>query len=172
MRRDQVQALDHASQCDPLLDLILRFITLGSVLIGAAAIYTAVRNNTRQLGAQIFLSYSSRLHDLRRSLSDEHYHDRLTDDFDGEASETRRFVSDVVQLVFELHALRRHGYVENNIWRVWEADINRLLRTPGVRREWPILQREYATHPKFVVWVLEKQAGLPSDLGTGAEAQE
>jgi hypothetical protein len=145
-----------------LLDLILRFITLGSVLIGAAAIYTAVRNNTRQLGAQIFLAYTSRLHELRQSLSDEVYHDRLADD--GPASvETQRFVRDVVQLVFELHALRRHGYVENKIWRVWDADIDRLLKAPRVRREWPRLQLEYATHPKFVAWVLAKHAGLPED---------
>lgn len=143
------------------------------MLVGAAAIYTAVRNNTRQLGAQIFLSYSERLHKLRRSLSDEYYHDRLAAEGNGPASlETRRFVNDIVQLVFELHALRRHGYVENKIWRVWEADIHRLLRSPVVWREWPQLQREFDTHPKFVGWVAEIQAGRTDDRSTSAASQE
>ena len=67
----------------------------------------------------------------------------------------------MLQLVFEVHALRRHGYVETRIWRVWEPDLNRLLTSPLVRREWPRLEQEFSTHPKFVAWVLGKQAGLP-----------
>ena len=135
---------------------MLRFVTLGSVLIGAAAIYTALRNNTRQLGAQIFLSYSDRIHQLRLKLPDEYYNDRLNVVLN---PETRRFVVEILQLVFELHALKRHGYVDKQIWRVWEPDIDRLLRSAAVRREWPMLERGFATHPKFTAWVVERQSG-------------
>jgi hypothetical protein len=34
-----------------IFDLILTFITMGSVLTGGIAIYIAVRNNSRQVGA-------------------------------------------------------------------------------------------------------------------------
>jgi len=34
-----------------IFDLILKFITIGSVLTGGIAIYIAVRNNSRQVGA-------------------------------------------------------------------------------------------------------------------------
>lgn len=141
-----------------LIELILRFVTLGSVLVGAAAIFIALRNNTRQLGAQIFLSYSERMHKLRISLHSNYYETRLSGAAQGLLDpEARRYVIEILQLVFELHALKRHGYVDRQIWRVWEPDIDRLLRGDAARREWPALAREYATHPKFVKWVEQRQ---------------
>ncbi len=56
-----------------IFDLILKFITIGSVLTGGIAIYIAVRNNSRQVGAQIFLAYSDRIRALRVALGDENY---------------------------------------------------------------------------------------------------
>ncbi len=141
-----------------LIELILRFVTLGSVLVGAAAIFIALRNNTRQLGAQIFLSYSERIHNLRLSLPNDYYDNGLSVAEQGLLDpEMRRYVIEILQLVFELHALKRHGYVDKQIWRVWEPDIDRLLRGAAARREWPVLAREYATHPKFVTWVEQRQ---------------
>jgi len=141
-----------------LVELILRFVTLGSVLVGAAAILIALRNNTRQLGAQIFLSYSERIHKLRLSLPHDYYDNRLSGAAQGVLDpETRRYVIEILQLVFELHALKRHGYVDKQIWLVWEPDIDRLLRGAAIRREWSLLAREYATHPKFVTWVEQRQ---------------
>jgi hypothetical protein len=139
-------------------------VTLGSVLIGAAAIYTALRNNTRQLGAQIFLSYSDRIQALRRSLPVDYTPERFGASSEALTPEARRYVAEVLQLVFELHALKRHGYIDKHIWRVWEPDIDRLLRSAAVRREWPLLQREFDTHPKFITWVGARQvtAGLPA----------
>jgi hypothetical protein len=148
---------------EPLIDLILRFVTLGSVLIGAAAIYTAVRNNTRQLGAQIFLSYSDRIQTLRRTLPGGYVPDRFIANGEALTPEARRYVMEVLQLVFELHALKRHGYVDKHIWRVWEPDIDRLLRSGVVRSEWPTLNREFETHPKFVAWVASRQGGVSID---------
>jgi hypothetical protein len=80
---------------------------------------------------------------------------------------------ELLQLVFELHALKRHGYVDRKIWRVWEPDIDRLLDTDTVRREWSVLSREFATHPKFIAWVVQKQKDRRRDdpLQTGRNAK-
>src|ERR1700761_2045756 len=51
-----------------VLDHILRFVTLGSIIVGMAAIYAALHTNNRRLGADIFLRYSDRVSDLRRRL--------------------------------------------------------------------------------------------------------
>jgi hypothetical protein len=140
------------------MDVILQFVTLGSVIIGAAAIYIAVRNNSRQLGAQIFLAYSQRIHALRLSISDEAYGNRLVPDLDVELSvESRRVVYQTLQLIFEVHALKRYGYIDKHIWLVWEPDINRLLQSKSVGHEWPRLEQDFATHPRFVDWVKSKQ---------------
>ena len=40
------------------MDHILKFMTLGTVMIGCVAILTALYTNNRRLGADIFLKYS------------------------------------------------------------------------------------------------------------------
>jgi hypothetical protein len=49
-----------------ILDIALKLVTIVSVLVGAVAIYIALRNDSRQIGAHIFLTYADRIHDLRR----------------------------------------------------------------------------------------------------------
>jgi hypothetical protein len=51
-----------------VLDHILRFMTLGTVIVGSIAIYAALHTNNRRVGADIFLKYSDRISDLRRNL--------------------------------------------------------------------------------------------------------
>ena len=51
-----------------MLDHILRFMTLGTIIVGITAIYTALHTNNRRLGADIFLRYSERISGLRRRL--------------------------------------------------------------------------------------------------------
>jgi hypothetical protein len=51
-----------------MLDQILKFMTLGTVIVGSIAIYTALHTNNRRLGGDIFLRYSDRISDLRRNL--------------------------------------------------------------------------------------------------------
>jgi hypothetical protein len=48
----------------PVLDQILKFMTLGTVIVGSIAIYTALHTNNRRLGGDIFLRYSDRISDL------------------------------------------------------------------------------------------------------------
>ena len=126
-----------------IFDLILKFITIGSVLTGGIAIYIAVRNNSRQVGAQIFLAYSDRIRALRVELGDENYPTRV--------------LLEAMFLIFEFYSLRRKGYVSNAIWSIWESDITRLLNTASFQREWSNISDRFATHPHFVAWIRERQ---------------
>jgi hypothetical protein len=140
-----------------VLDLILRFVTLGSVVTSAIAVVVAFRAHNQQLGAQVFLNYSDRIHLLRRSFLTETY-------LSGEAlasgtlaDEERRLVHEAFYLIFEFHALRHHGYVGSSIWRIWEPDIQRLLASPTFCREWSIMKAMFQPHPHFVAWVSSMQ---------------
>jgi hypothetical protein len=67
------------------LDFALKLGTIGSVLVGAVAVYIAFGNNSRQIGAPIFLSYSDRIHHLRQTRLfdvDRHHWPRQTDEAD------------------------------------------------------------------------------------------
>ena len=80
-----------------LFDLVLKAITFGSLLVGACALYVAVRNNSRQLAAQIFLAYSNRVREIRSTVGS---------DFTKPGA-----ILEAVYLIFEFHSLRRRGYV-------------------------------------------------------------
>ena len=122
-----------------MLELLLKFMTPGSLIIGGLAIYFAVQNNTRQLGAQIFLSYSDRVWTIRRAA--------IFDTKDPEA------VTAAVFLVFELFELKRRGYVSRSIWSIWDNDIADLFRSDAFREHWVGIRPRLKNHPHFLQWV-------------------
>lgn len=137
-----------------MLDILLKIVTIGSVLTGAVAVYIALRNNSRQVGAQIFLAYSKRIHEMRHSLGAVVDLYELAERSDGELEpESRRIIIDAIHLAFEFHSLQTRGYVAADIWSIWEIDIARIFSTPAVRTEWAAIERHFDIHPNFRAWV-------------------
>jgi hypothetical protein len=134
-------------------------------MVGATAIYIALRNNSRQLGSQIFLAYADRIHKLRATLPPDIYINRLSAPAENEEVpiEERRAVREAFYLVFEFYELRRHRYVATAIWMIWERDMQRLLNSPRFTKEWPTLRYEFRNHPHFSEWVEQKQSDQPQD---------
>lgn len=125
-----------------LIDFILKAMTISTVLVGATALYIAVRNNSRQLAAQIFLAYSDRVREVRSVTANE---------FDRPEA-----ILDVIYLIFEFHSLKRRGYVPKPIWEIWEADMTDLLNAASFRELWPRIQHRFDNHPHFLTWVAER----------------
>jgi hypothetical protein len=136
-----------------VLDHILRFMTLGTVIVGSIAIYAAIYTNNKRLGAEIFLKYSDRISDVRRNLP-------LTA-FDGrDAScnldmtpEERRAAHEIIYSIFELYELKVHGYLPSAIWKIREPDIERTLSLPIFRQELAALESRFARHPRLASWL-------------------
>jgi hypothetical protein len=122
-----------------MLEHLVNYVTLGSVCVAALAAYIAVRNNSRQLGAQIFLSYSNRVREIRESIA------LNTDSFEAHVAATF--------LIFELFELKQRGYVESRIWTIWDQDIGELLRRDAFRAHWPRIRPRLQHHSHFVTWV-------------------
>jgi hypothetical protein len=148
-----------------VLDHILKFLTLGTVLVGSIAIYTSLHTNNRRLGADIFLRYSDRISDLRRSLPAAAFFDpgypvalELTPD-------ERRAVHEVIYSIFELYELKVHGFIPLAIWKIREPDIERLLSLTVFRQEVEAMQDKFARHPRFAKWV--QQINSDGSQGTG-----
>lgn len=141
-----------------MLDHILRFMTLGTVIVGSVAIYAALHTNNRRLGADIFLRYSDRVSDLRRRLPAAAFLERATGDIDITAEE-RRAIQEIIHSIFELYELKVHGFFPSALWKIREPDIERLLSSPVFQQELAGLEDRYARHPRLAAW-LEK-------IGTG-----
>jgi hypothetical protein len=136
-----------------VLDHILRFMTLGTILVGVIAIYTALHTNNRRLGADIFLRYSERVSDLRRSLPIS----VLFGEGDPAAVEMtleeRRTVHEVIYSIFEIYELKVHGFFPPKIWKIREPDIVRVLLLPVFQQELTAMQGRFAKHPRFAAWI-------------------
>lgn len=136
-----------------MLDHILKFLTLGTVIVGSIAIYTSLHTNNRRLGADIFLRYSDRISDLRRSLPAAAFFDPADSVALELTPEERRAVHEVIYSIFELYELKVHGFIPLAIWKIREPDIERLLSLTVFRQEFEAMRDKFIRHPRFAKWV-------------------
>jgi hypothetical protein len=134
-----------------VLDHVLKFVTLGTVIISAIAIYIALHTNNRRLGADIFLKYSDRISGLRRNLPTGAMF-RESGPILATTPEERRAAHEAIYSIFELYELKVHGFVPAAIWKIWEPDIERLLSLPIFRQELMELNGAFVGHPRFEKW--------------------
>lgn len=141
-----------------MLDHILRFMTLGTVLVSSIAIYTALHTNNRRLGADIFLRYSDRVSDLRRRLPITIFLDRGAAGDIVLTADERQAVHEMIHSICELYELKVHGFVPPAIWRIREVDVERLLALPIFRQELATLEERFTSHPRLMAWLAQISA--------------
>ena len=136
-----------------VLDHILKFMTLGTIIVGSIAIYAELHTNNRRLGADIFLRYSDRISDLRRGLPTTAFFEGSATGSMEMAPEERRAAREVIYSIVELYELKVHGFLPSEIWKIREPDIEALLALPVFRQELAVLQNRFARHPRFAARV-------------------
>ena len=136
-----------------VLDHILRFMTLGTVIVGSIAIYAALHTNNRRVGADIFLKYSDRISDLRRNLPIAAFVERDAPCNLDMTPEERRTAHEIIYSIYELYELKVHGFVPSAIWKIREPDIERTLSLPSFRQELSALEGRFTRHPRFASWL-------------------
>jgi len=138
-----------------MVEQLFKNVAIGSFLIGILAIYFAVRANTLQIGAQVFLAYSNRVWMIRSAAIFE--------------TKDPQAVTAAVFLIFELFELKRRGYVSRKIWTIWDSDIVDLFRSEAFREQWDSIRPRLKNHPHFLQWVdsrLTSQSGFVSSSRT------
>jgi hypothetical protein len=111
-----------------MIDHILKFVTLGTVIISAIAIYTALHTNNRRLGADIFLRYSDRISDLRGRLPSSVFLDQEVPGNEMTPQE-RKATHEAIYSIFELYELKVHGFIPSTIWKIWSLILSSFFRT-------------------------------------------
>ncbi|WP_448661240.1 hypothetical protein ACG3SL_11440 [Sphingomonas sp. CJ20] len=141
-----------------MLEIILRFMGTSGVFVGVIAVYAATRNHTRQLDAQIFLTYSDRLQTVRHMLFTELMPIWTTELSAYDVSRVLPGVLQVMHLIHELYELRAQGYVKARMWAIWSRDIDRFLTTPIVRGLHDEIRTDFHGHGAFLDWIDRRQA--------------
>ncbi|GLR84131.1 hypothetical protein [Bradyrhizobium iriomotense] len=142
-----------------VLDHILRFMTLGTVIVGSIAIYAALHTNNRRVGADIFLKYSDRISDLRRNLPIAAFVESDAPCNLDMTPEERRAAHEIIYSIYELYELKVHGFLPSAIWKIREPDIERTLSLPSFRQELAALDGRFTRHPRFASWLEQLRRG-------------
>jgi hypothetical protein len=148
-----------------VLEQTVQIVTLAGVLFTAAGIFLAIYVYRRQMNAQLFLEYTRRYEEVMRSFPEDARACRLH--LEGEPPPQSEALTSAVlrylNLCSEEFYLCRRKYLSNDIWQIWQAELERTLRSPLVRREWQDLSREFDSYGEFSGYVRKVQQ-------TGSEA--
>ncbi len=112
------------------------------------------------MNAQLFLEYTSRYDQIMQS-----YQGRITDlNLDSEPlpeenQELKQCILRYLNLCSEEFYLWKRGYLNKDIWLIWQGEINRALRSKLYKRAWVGLQTEFEAFPEFSSYVREVQSG-------------
>jgi hypothetical protein len=133
--------------------------TAVSALAAAVAVLMGLQTYRRQANAQVFLEYTKRYRevmadfprDARRALLD------LQAAPPPRTEDLSLAVLRYLNLCSEEFYLWRTGYLADDVWRIWEGELNRTLRSPLLVREWASLHVEFEAYPEFRQYVTAHQ---------------
>jgi len=141
------------------IQLAIQIATLISVVLGFVGLINTLNSFRRQMNVQILMKYAER---YERILG-EFPQDALSSRFDSsvlpiQSSQLTLCVLKYLNLCSEEYYLTRHRYLSSSLWRIWEGDLKRIIGSPLLQREWPLLRAEFLSHPDFLQYVENAQA--------------
>lgn len=127
----------------------------GTVVVGSIGIVVALRNQNRQLNAQISLEISGRFQELLRLFPTDAWlanrnPSHPLPDISPEVTECTLYA---LQFIADVYHLHQGGYISSGLWRLWEREIRSTLSGPVFRREWPAFCAEFNYSPDFVRYI-------------------
>jgi hypothetical protein len=136
-------------------ELLNSSATLLAAAIAVAGLVWAVHSYRKQMNAQLFLAFVTRYEVIMQSFPAAALESRLQllgpppPESEGLSLAILRYLN----LCSEELYLHANGYLADDIWRIWEAELRRTLCSPLLRREWPRLRAEFESYPAFLDYV-------------------
>jgi hypothetical protein len=142
------------------LELALKFATPIGVIGGFMSLIYTINNFRRQINVQILMKYTERYEHILDQFPKEALLGRFSPDapLPPESTELTVSLLKYLNLCSEEFYLWKHGYLAKTVWIVWEGDLKRIIGSPLMGREWPLLSTEYLSHPDFLEYVKRIQA--------------
>ena len=129
--------------------------TFASAVVATVAIVVGLHTYRDQTNAQIYLEYTRRYDEVMASFPGASHRARLdiATNPPPPSEELTAAVLRLLNLYSQEFYLARSGYLAEDIWQIWEAGLQRTLRSPLLRREWVQLRDEFVAYPAFVAYV-------------------
>ena len=122
-----------------------------SILIGLLGVAVTLRSHRRQLHAQMYIEFSSRLHNMLRALPAQAWTEHAAD---GEQlpprhDELTKSCLQCFHIIADLYHLHRGGFITLDLWRPWQRGIRRAMQRPVLRREWLAVEGSFDHDPEL-----------------------
>ena len=156
------------------LPVLLQLVSTCAIVTGSMCAILAYlrgsKSHKESLNAQVFLNLTQRhasLIEFRRLEADL----RLNEHWDGDLA-TAAAVREYFDLLSHEFALVDLGILDQRVWKLWQADISRIVNTQLVSEIWQKRTRHlHRTSPEFVAYIesiLVHQRGAFADGHTGS----
>lgn len=134
-----------------LINLLAQIATLVSVVIGIVGVWIGVRIYRRQMNAQIFMAYAERYERIMESFPD--FHLRFDIDNPPDSDQLRLCILKYLNLSSEEFYMWKSKYLADEVWRIWEHELKRMLQSNLIKNEWKNLRKEFESYPAFLEFV-------------------
>src|ERR1700681_4026137 len=138
-----------------LADIFAQLGQVGTLVVASLGIYVALRNQHRQLNAQMFIEFSGRFQELLRLFPTEAWlaNRNPSKTLPPSSQELTDCTFYAMQFIADVYYLHKGGYISKSLWRVWEREIRKTLTGPIFQREWRGVAAEFAHSRDFVNYI-------------------
>lgn len=128
---------------------------MGTLIIGSLGIFVALRNQRRQVNAQMFIEFSGRFQELLRVFPTEAWlaNRNPSQPLPPPSRELTDCTLYCLQFVADVYNLHRGGYISTGLWKLWEREIKRTLTGPVFQREWIAIAVEFSGDDELLQYV-------------------
>lgn len=142
------------------LEIAVQIATIITLLLTAATLLLGFWSFCKQLNCQVFLAYNERYEKIIESFPSGTLESRLRlgETLPERSEELSACLLRYLNLCSEEFFLYQKGFLSKKVWNVWEPEIERMLRSPVMRREWQRIRVEFKSYPEFFNFVERVQS--------------
>src|SRR6202166_3840942 len=138
-----------------LADIFAQLGQVGTLVVASLGIFVALRNQHRQLNAQMFIEFSGRFQELLRLFPTEAW---LADRHPSQTlPPSSQVLTDctlyTIQFIADVYYLHKGGYISKQLWMLWEREIKNTMTGRVFQREWEGVSVEFAHSQDFVDYI-------------------
>jgi hypothetical protein len=135
-----------------LADILALAGQVGTLVIASLGVFVALRNQHRQLTAQMFIEFTGRFQELLRLFPTEAWlaNRNPSRPLPPSSQELTDCTLYTIQFIADIYYLHKGGYISKPLWMLWEREIKNILRGPLFQREWEGVAPEFANDADFL----------------------
>ncbi len=138
-----------------LADIFAQLGQVGTLVVASLGIFVALRNQHRQLNAQMFIEFSGRFQELLRLFPTEAWlaNRNPSQPLPPSSQELTDCTLFTIQFIADIYYLHKGGYISKPLWMLWEREIKNTLSGPLFQREWDGVAAEFANNRDFLQYI-------------------